>query len=143
PRRIDAMGAQPVPPDGEEEVMRDLRQQARTTASIEPGEQERLLEKSALGDRASLDRLVAANLGMVIRLAEGSQDKGLSVPDLVQEGSLGLIEAARTFAAGTETDFASFAERRVGEQMDAVIGESRNDPHSSARQARRPRRTDG
>jgi len=94
--------------------MRDLRQQARTTASIEPGEQERLLEKSALGDRASLDRLVAANLGMVIRLAEGRQDKGLSVPDLVQ--------AARTFAAGTETDFASFAERRVGEQMDAAIG---------------------
>ena len=92
------MGAQPVPPDGEEEVMRDLRQQARTTASIEPGEQERLLEKSALGDRASLDRLVAANLGMVIRLAEGRQDKGLSVPDLVQEGSLGLVEAARTFA---------------------------------------------
>lgn len=116
------MGAQPVPSDGEEEVMRDLRQQARTTASIEPGEQERLLEKSALGDRASLDRLVAANLGMVIRLAEGRQDKGLSVPDLVQEGSLGLVEAARTFAAGTETDFASFAERRVGEQMDAAIG---------------------
>ena len=63
---------------------------------LRSGEQERLLERSAFGHRASQDRLVAANLAMVLRLAEARNDRGLSVGDLVQEGSLGLVEAVRT-----------------------------------------------
>jgi len=82
---------------------------------------DRLMERASLGDRASLDRLVAANLGMVLRLAEARADRGLPVGDLVQEGSLGLVDAVRTFAAGGEGDFGAFAERKVGEQMDAAL----------------------
>ncbi len=41
--------------------------------------------------------------------------------DLVQEGSLGLVEAVRSFQDGGEADFARFAERRVADQMDAAI----------------------
>ncbi|HYM97551.1 MAG TPA: sigma factor, partial [Candidatus Sulfotelmatobacter sp.] len=58
---------------------------------------------------------------MVIRLAAHRADKGLSVLDLIQEGSIGLLEAVRTFATSGEVHFAAFAERRVGEQMDAAI----------------------
>jgi len=101
--------------------MRELRQQARTTPSLGAGELEALLERSARGDRVSQDRLVAANLRMVIRLAEARQEGGLSVPDLVQEGSLGLVEAVRTFATEGNSDFAAFAESKVGAQMDAAI----------------------
>jgi RNA polymerase primary sigma factor len=101
--------------------MRDLRRQAGATAPLREGEQASLLEKSGRGDKTSQDRLVAANLSMVIRLAEAREEKGLSVPDLVQEGSLGLVEAVRTFAASGEADFAHFAERKVGGQMDAAI----------------------
>jgi DNA-directed RNA polymerase sigma subunit (sigma70/sigma32) len=77
-----------------------------------------LVERAALGDRASQERLVAANLAMVIRLAETRADRGLPVGDLVQEGSVGLVEALRTFAAG---DFGAFAEQKAGEQMDAAL----------------------
>ena len=85
------------------------------------GEQQALLERSALGDRASQDRLVAANLAMVLRLAVARSDRGLPVGDLVQEGSLGLVEAVRTFAASGGGDFDAFAEKKIGEQMDAAL----------------------
>ena len=101
--------------------MRELRKQARLTPALGQPEQAGLLEKSALGDRSSQERLVAANLGVVIRLAEARQERGLSVPDLVQEGSLGLLEAVRAFATSGEGDFAQFAEHMIGEQMDAAI----------------------
>ena len=101
--------------------MRDLRRQANGARPLTAGEEASLLKESAGGDRLSQDRLVAANMGMVIRLAEARAEKGLPVPDLVQEGSLGLVEAIHTFGAGGERDFATFAEKKVGEQMDAAL----------------------
>lgn len=115
------MGAQPVQPDADETVLRELRQQARAARPLDEDEEERLLEKAATGDRASLDRLVAARLGLVIRLAEERENKGIAVADLVQEGSIGLVEAVQLFAVSGQEHFATFAERKIGEQMDAAI----------------------
>src|SRR5262245_52612104 len=112
------MGAQPISDD---DSMSELRQQVETTPPLRSEEQQKLLERSALGDRASQDRLVAGHMAMVIRLAEARQDRGLSVGDLVQEGSLGLVEAVRSFGPD-DGDFEAFAQRKVGEQMDAAIG---------------------
>ena len=114
------MSAQPVQEDGDD-VMSDLRQQAQVVPPLREGEEATLLEQSARGNGQSQSRLVAAKLGMVIRLAEARVEHGLSVPDLVQEGSLGLVEAIRSFAANGAGDFAAFAEKKVGEQMDAAI----------------------
>jgi RNA polymerase primary sigma factor len=117
------MGSQPAEPDVdvEEAVMRDLHAESRRNPPLRPSEQAALLERSAGGDRASQERIVASNLGMVIRLAESRQGGRLSVPDLVQEGSLGLVDAVRSFARSGEPDFAAFAEKKVGEQMDAAL----------------------
>lgn len=115
------MGSHPERSDDDALVMRDLRRQADGAPALTPGEQARLLETSARGDRPSQERLVAANMGMVIRLAQARGDRGLSVPDLVQEGSLGLVEAVHTFAGSGAPDFARFAEQKVGAQMDAAI----------------------
>lgn len=106
---------------GDAEVIRDLLRHAQTTKPLNAGEQERLLERSALGDKGSEDRLVASNLDMVIRLAAARGEQGLAMPDLVQEGSIGLVEAVRTFAYSGESDFARFAEQRAGAQMDAAL----------------------
>ncbi len=114
------MGAQQLDSD-DDAVMRDLHRQVQTTPELRPGEEQNLLQRAALGDRPSLDRLVAANLVMVIRLAEARQERGLSVPDLVMEGSLGFLEAVSTFRQAEESDFPAFAESRVGAQMDAAI----------------------
>ena len=102
-------------------VVRDLRRQAGATPPLGAGEQALLLERSARGDRQSVDRLVAAHLALVIRLAGSREERGLSLSDLVQEGSLGLVEAVRSFADSGEPDFARFAELRVADQMDAAI----------------------
>jgi RNA polymerase primary sigma factor len=115
------MGAQRVEPSGDDDVMRDLRRQARLAPRIGPGERNDLLDRSAAGDPVSQERLVAANLGMVIRLAEGREYRGLSLPDLVQEGSLGLVEAMRAFTASGGPDFVAFAEQKIGERMDAAL----------------------
>ena len=115
------MGAQPVQPDTDESALRDLRKQARAAPPLDEDEEESLLAKAAAGDSASLDRLVAANLGLVIRLAESREHMVLSAADLVQEGSIGLVEAVQLFAVSGQEHFAAFAERKIGEQMDAAI----------------------
>jgi len=96
-------------------------EQARVAGRLAPGEETRLLERAALGDRASQERLVAAHLDWVIRLAAGRGEQRLSVSDLVQEGSIGLLEAVRSFAESGEADFATFAEARIDAQMEAAI----------------------
>src|SRR5213594_1936666 len=124
--RVESVGmcAERIHPAGDEALMRDLRQQARGTPPLGDGEQTSLLEQSARGDRQSQSRLVATKLGMVIRLAEARSEKGLSVPDLVQEGSLGLMEAMRSFQGSGVRDFDAFAEQKVGEQEAAAVREA-------------------
>jgi RNA polymerase primary sigma factor len=114
-------------PDARTSSDEDAAALAALAASVREGrpigaaEQQALLEHASLGDRSSEERLVAAHLPMVIRLAADRKDQGLSAGDLVQEGSIGLVEAVRTFAGSGESDFASFAEKGVAAQMDAAI----------------------
>jgi DNA-directed RNA polymerase sigma subunit (sigma70/sigma32) len=115
----DSHGLGPLADDAG--ALRDLVREVRLNRPLQAGEQERLLERSALGDRPSQDRLVAVHLAMVIRLAVARKDQGLSVSDLVQEGSIGLVEAVRSFDAGAGLDFVRFAEEMVGARMDAAI----------------------
>jgi len=107
--------------DSDAETMRDLMRQVDATRPLSEGEQRQLLELATLGDKASQERLVATNLGLVIRLAAEREQQGVSTPDLVQEGSIGLVEAVRSFAGSGENDFASFAEGQIGAQMDEAI----------------------
>jgi RNA polymerase primary sigma factor len=101
--------------------LRDLVRHLKMTRALQAGEQDGLLVKAALGDRSSEDTLVAGHLEMVIRLAGARREQGLSVADLVQEGSIGLVQAVRSFKASDQPDFARFAEDKVGAQMDAAI----------------------
>ena len=102
-------------------MLREVRKQARLNPPLDAAEERRLLELAARGDKPSQERLVAAKLAMVVRLAEARDDKGLSVPDLVQEGSIGLVDAVQSFARSGGQDFDAFAEQKIGEQMDAAL----------------------
>src|SRR6266702_6388363 len=111
--------------DDDAEALRELIREARSQQPLKPGEEDQLLRRAAAGDQASQERLVAVYLPMVVRLAAARSDEGLSLPDLVQEGSIGFIEAMRTFAAGGETEFAPFAEARIAAQLaDAIETEA-------------------
>jgi DNA-directed RNA polymerase sigma subunit (sigma70/sigma32) len=121
PGQSDA-GGDLGPIEDDAAVLRHLAEQVRLGKPFGAGEQETLLERSALGDRASQERLVAAHLALVISLAEARGVQGtLSVFDLVQEGSIGLVEAVRSFAGSGQADFKRFAEERVAAQLDAAI----------------------
>jgi DNA-directed RNA polymerase sigma subunit (sigma70/sigma32) len=107
--------------DDDAAALAALARTVRMARPVEAAEEQVLLERAALGDRASEERLVAAHLAMVIRVAGAHGDQGLSAADLVQEGSIGLVEAVRSFAGSGATDFARFAEESVGVRMDAAI----------------------
>ena len=107
--------------DADAAALRDLIHEIQAVTPLSPAEETILFERAALGEKGSQERLVAAHLDLVIRLAAARGEQPLSVPDLVQEGSIGLVEAVRSFASSQDAEFQRFAERHINERIDAAI----------------------
>jgi RNA polymerase primary sigma factor len=76
---------------------------------ITPEEEVRLAKLIKQGDQRALDRLTGANLRFVVSVAKQYQNQGLSLPDLINEGNLGLIKAAQRFDETKGFKFISYA----------------------------------
>lgn len=81
----------------------------KNIAPIPADEVPELLEKIKAGDQKSLEKLVKAHLGIVVRIAKEHQTEGISLQDLIHEGNLALISAAQCFDCNRTNSFESYA----------------------------------
>ena len=72
-------------------------------------EEVELAQRIKKGDKEALERLTKANLRFVVSVAKQYQNQGLSLPDLINEGNLGLIKAAEKFDETRGFKFISYA----------------------------------
>lgn len=88
-----------------EKYLQDIGKEGLITADDEVELAKRIRE----GDDRALDKLVRANLRFVVSVAKQYQNQGLSLPDLINEGNLGLIKAAQKFDETRGFKFISYA----------------------------------
>ena len=88
-----------------ETYLREINETALLTAD----EEKMLAYRIEEGDAAARDRMVRANLRLVVNIARSYTNKGLSLQDLIEEGNLGLLRAVEGFDPTMNTRFSTYA----------------------------------
>jgi RNA polymerase primary sigma factor len=86
-------------------------------------EEVELLTRVKEGDARAMNRLVCSNLKFVINVAFMYKNQGFSLPELINEGNLGLIEAAKRFDLGRNLKFISYAVWWIRQSITRAIAE--------------------
>ena len=88
-----------------ETYLRDINATSLLTAEDE----RRLATAIGRGDAAARDHMIRANLRLVVNIARGYSNRGLALPDLIEEGNLGLLRAVEGFDPTIGTRFSTYA----------------------------------
>ncbi len=88
-----------------DKYLQDIGKEELITAE----EEVQLAQRIKQGDQQALEKLTKANLRFVVSVAKQYQNQGLSLPDLINEGNLGLIKAAQRFDETRGFKFISYA----------------------------------
>ena len=96
----------------EEDVTQFLRD-IRSYPLLSPEEERNLAKQCAAGDEEAIRQLVNANLRLVVSIARKYAGRGVPLLDLIQEGSIGLLAAARKFDYTLDNRFSTYATKWI------------------------------
>ena len=97
---------------GEEDV-RQLMREIRNIPRLSPEEERSLAMRCAQGDEDAVRHMVSANLRLVVSVAREYAGRGVPLLDLIQEGSIGLLSAAKKFDHTLEFRFSTYATKWI------------------------------
>ncbi len=110
-QRVDTEKNLPVS-SGEDDMsqfLREIRQYPRLT----PEEEKALARRCAAGDEDAIRQMVNSNLRLVVSIAREYAGRGVALLDLIQEGSIGLLTAARKFDYTMDCRFSTYATKWI------------------------------
>lgn len=111
--------------DSLERFLKDIRKEDL----LSPEEEADLAQKIKQGDQAALDKMVKANLRFVVSVANQYQRAGISREDLVEEGCIGLIHAAKHFDETRGLKFITYAVWWIRQSIELAIANQSNIVH--------------
>ena len=104
-------GVIPVPRD--EDDIRQYLREIREIPRLTPEEERELARRCAQGDEEAIRKMVNANLRLVVSVAKEYSGRGVPLMDLIQEGSIGLLAAARKFDYTRDLRFSTYATKWI------------------------------
>jgi len=109
PAELGEKPAAPEAGDRSRELIALYLQEISRVKLLTPEEEQDLARRVQAGDAEAQKRLVEANLRLVVRIARRYLHRGLSLLDLIEEGNVGLLHAARKFQPDRGTRFSTYA----------------------------------
>ena len=102
-----------IPALAVEEDMRQFLREVRSFPRLTESEERHLARRCAEGDEEAIRQMVSTNLRLVVSVAKEYAGRGVSLLDLIQEGSIGLLTAARKFDHTLDFRFSTYATKWI------------------------------
>ena len=104
---------QAVPVPGDEDDIRQYLQEIRSYPRLTPEEEKELARRCAQGDEEAIRKMVNSNLRLGVSIAKEYTGRGVPLLDLIQEGSIGLLVAAKKFDYTRDYRFSTYATKWI------------------------------